>query len=164
MRKKLIFVLGPESSGTRGSTRFLIENGNYFGTDEHIQGLDQFVLGQLPIQECVPPDADKVIFRRSIPHAGGYPDLNKIDTLFLNAGFKTTWLVIMRDLAEITRSKVSRGHAQDEMRAWMDTIYQYEWIFERVRLKTSGVFFFPFTLHVKQPEMAIDVLKSFKIL
>jgi hypothetical protein len=164
MRKRLVFVLGPESCGTRGTTRFLIKNGDYFGTDEHIQPLDSFVLAHKPIQQLVPQDIQNVVFRRSIPHAGGYPDLNMIDTSFLNAGFKTTWVVVIRDLAEIVRSKISRGHAVDEMSAWMDTIYQYNWIFERVKFKTSGVYFFPFTLHIKQPQVAIDILKSFKIL
>lgn len=164
MRRELVFVFGPESSGTRGTTRFLIENGGYYGTDEHIQPLDSFVFGQKSLQELVPDDQQKVVFRRSVPHAGGYPDLNKIDTLFLNSGCKTSWLVVVRDLAEVTRSKISRGHAADEMSAWMDTIYQYNWIFESVRHKTSGVYFFPFTLHIKQPQMAIDILKSFKIL
>lgn len=164
MRRKVVFVLGPESSGTRGTTRFLIKHGGYFGTDEHIQPLDQFIWGQSSLEQLVPEDINKIVFRRSIPHAGGYPDINSIDTLFLNSGFKVTWLLVFRDLAEIVRSKVSRGHSSDGMQAWMDTIYQYEWIFERISLKTSGVYFFPFTLHIKQPERAIEVLKSFKVL
>lgn len=164
MRKQLTFILGPESSGTRGTTRFLIENGGYYGTDEHIQPLDSFVLGHKFLNEIIPNDIQKVVFRRSIPHAGVYPDLNKIDTLFLNSGFKTTWIVVIRDLAEVVRSKISRGHAADEMSGWMDTIYQYNWIFERVKFKTSGIYFFPFTFHIKQPQTAIDILKSFKIL
>jgi hypothetical protein len=164
MRRKVVFVLGPESSGTRGTTKFLIENGGYYGTNEHIQPLDEFIFGQKTLDQLIPEDKQKIVFRRSVPHAGGYPDLNKIDTLFLNSGCNVKWLVVIRDLAEIVRSKISRGHAVDEMSSWMDTVYQYEWIFNRVLLKTSGVYFFPFTLHIKQPQMAIDILKSFKIL
>lgn len=164
MRKKMLFVFGPESAGTRGTTRFMIENGGYWGTDAHIQPLDDFVYGRIPIDVIVPNDVNKIILRRSIPHAGNYEDLNRIDTQFLNAGYSTKWLLVVRDLAEITRSKISRGHAADDMDAWMQTVYQYNIIFSRISNKTSGVYFFPYTSMIKNKSHAIDVLKSFEIL
>lgn len=164
MRKKMLFVFGPESAGTRGTTRFMIENGSYWGTDEHIQPLDDFVYGRMPIDAIVPEDIDKIIFRRSVPHAGNYEDLNRIDTQFLNMGYNTKWLLVVRDLSEIVRSKISRGHAADQMDAWMQTTYQYNVIFERIANKTNGVYFFPYTSMMKNPQHAIDVLKSFEIL
>lgn len=164
MRKKMLFVFGPESGGTRGTTRFMIENGGYWGTDAHIQPLDDFANGRIPIDAVVPNDVDKIVFRRSVPHAGRYEDLNRIDTQFLNAGYSTKWLMVVRDLAEIVRSKISRGHAADDTDAWMQTMYQYNVIYERIAHKTNGVVPFPFTLMVKNKEMAIDHLKSFGIL
>jgi len=164
MRKKMLFVFGPESGGTRGTTRFMIEHGNYWGTDEHIQPLDDFIYGRIPIDSIVPSDVEKVVFRRSIPHAGNYSDLNRIDTQFLNAGYSTKWLVVVRDLAEIVRSKLSRQHAADETDSWMQTIYQYNYMFEKISQKTNGVYFFPFTLMIKNKPQAVDVLNSFKIL
>lgn len=163
MRKKMLFVFGPESAGTRGTTRFVIENGGYWGTDAHIQPLDDFVYGRIPIDAIVPSNVEKIVFRRSIPHAGNYEDLNRIDTQFLNAGYSTKWLLVVRDLAEIVRSKISRGHAADQMDAWMQTTYQYNVIFERISNKTNGVYFFPYTSMIKNPQQAIDVLKGFKI-
>jgi len=108
MRKRMVFVFGPESSGTRGTTRFLIEKCGYWGTDAHIQPLDEFVYDRQPIDSIVPNDIDRIVFRRSIPHASSFEDLNYIDTKFLNAGYKTSWLIVLRDLSEIVRSKVSR--------------------------------------------------------
>jgi len=164
MRKRMLFVFGPESAGTRGTTRFMIENGDYWGTDAHVQPLDDFVYGRIPIDAIVPKDVNKIVFRRSVPHAGNYEDLNRIDTQFLNAGYDTKWLLVVRDLAEIVRSKISRGHAADQMDAWMQTTYQYNVIFERISNKTSGVYFFPYTSMIKNKSHAIDVLKSFQIL
>lgn len=163
-RKRMLFVFGPESAGTRGTTRFMIENGGYWGTDAHIQPLDEFVYGRQPIEAIVPQEVDKIIFRRSVPHANNFEDLNIIDTHFLNAGYKTTWLVVLRELSEIVRSKVSRQHAIDNTQAWMQTTYQYNWIFENISNKSSGVYFFPYTLYIKKPEQAIELLKTFKIM
>ena len=163
-RKKMVFVLGPESSGTRGTTRFLIQNGNYWGSDSHIQPLDDFVYGKKTIEKIVPANINKIVFRRSVPHAGMFEDLNFIDTKFLNAGFKTIWCVVLRDLSEIVRSKVSRQNALDQTQAWMHTIYQFNWIFEKIASRSFGVYFFPYTSVVKNPEHAIAILKSFNIL
>ena len=164
MRKKMLFVFGPESGGTRGTTRFMIEHGNYWGTDAHIQPLDDFVYGRIPIDAIVPDDVNKIVFRRSVPHAGNYEDLNRIDTQFLNVGYSTKWLLVVRDLAEIVRSKISRQHAADQTDAWMQTMYQYNVIYERIKNKTSGVIPFPYTLMINNKEMAINHLKSFNIL
>ena len=164
MRKKALLVFGPESSGTRGTTRFMIENGGYWGTDNHIQPLDEFVYGRVPIELIVPEDVNEIVFRRSIPHAGNYEDLNAIDTLFLNAGYSTKWLMVLRDLPEIVRSKIARQHSPDETDAWMKTIYQYNFIFENISNKTNGVYFLPFTTMIKNKPQVIEVLKSFDIL
>lgn len=162
-RKTMLFVFGPESSGTRGTTRFMVENG-YWGTDEHIQPLDDFVYNRKSIESIVPKDVDKVVFRRSVPHANLFEDLNMIDTQFLNAGYKTIWCVVLRELSEIVRSKISRQHALDQTQAWMQTMYQFNYIFKNIANKSSGVYFFPYTTAVKNPEQAIATLKSFKIL
>jgi len=52
MRKRLLLV-GPESSGTRGTTKLLIDNG-YWGTIGHRQPLDDFIFLQKPLHEIIP--------------------------------------------------------------------------------------------------------------
>jgi len=163
MRKRLVLVVGPESSGTRGTTKLLVDNG-YWGSTKHRQPLDDFIFLQKPLNEIVPEEVNKVVLRRSIPHDKDYPSLHYTDTQFLTAGYKTTWLVVLRDLAEITRSKVLRKHARDETQATFDTLYQYNWLFQILLSKTSGVHFFPYTYHMKNPSKALEVLKSFEII
>lgn len=163
MRKKMLFVFGPESAGTRGTTKFLIDKCGYWGTNDHIQPLDGFVYRGVPIESIVPENTNKIVFRRSVPHAGVYEDLNAIDTKFLNAGYSTKWLLVIRDLAEIVRSKISRGHAPDQMQAWMQTVYQYDTIYEKISNKTNGVYFFPYTSMIRNQEHAIETLRSFGI-
>ena len=163
-RKRMLFVFGPESAGTRGTVRFMVDNGGYWGTDAHIQPLDEFVYGRQSLDKIVPKDVEKIVFRRSIPHANNFEELNFIDTQFLNAGYKTIWCVVLRELSEIVRSKISRQHALDETQAWMQTMYQYNWIYSKIANKSSGVYFFPYTTAVKNPDQAIATLKSFKII
>jgi len=160
---ELVFVIGPESSGTRGTTKLLISNG-YWGHTTHGQPLDSFVLEEQPLSNIIPAGEKRIVFRRSIPHARGFPDLLKIDTLFLDEGYKTKWLIVLRDIGEIVRSKVARQHAEDKSQAMLNTIYEYQWILEKATYKSTGVFFFPFTYHIKQPQKAVQLLKSIEIL
>jgi len=159
----MVFVIGPESAGTRGTTQLLIDNG-YWGTNEHIQPLDSFVYGNEKIEKIVPETSDRIVFRRSVPHAKKFEDLHIIDTLFLNAGYTTKWLIVIRDLCELASSKVARKHSIDLNQATFDIMYQYTWIFDKLVIKTSNVFFFPFTYYMKRQGKAIEVLKSFEII
>lgn len=162
MRKKLVFVLGPESSGTRGTTQLLIENG-YWGQWAHAQELDRFVDG-CDIREVVPDEVEKVVFRRSIPHGGIYPDLMLIDSYFTNVNYSITWLIVIRNIPETMRSKLMRKHARDENQAVLDTFYQYLWLGEFIAMKNDKVYFFDFDLFLKSPIKSIDYLKSINIL
>lgn len=162
MRKKLVFVLGPESSGTRGTTQLLIENG-YWGQWAHAQDLDRFVEG-CDIREVVPDEVEKVVFRRSIPHAGLYPDLMLIDSYFTNVNYSITWLIVVRSIPETMRSKLMRKHSRDENQAMLDTIYQYLWLGEYIAIKNNKVYFFDFDLFLKKPEKSMEYLKAINIL
>ena len=162
MRKKLVFVLGPESSGTRGTTQLLIENG-YWGQWAHAQELDRFVEG-CDIREVVPEEAEKVGLRRSIPHAGIYPDLMIIDSYFTNVNYSITWLIVIRNIPETMRSKLMRKHCKDENQAILDTIYQYLWLGEFLAMKNDKVYFFDFDLFLKNPKKSIEYLKVINIL
>lgn len=150
MRREILFVIGPESSGTRGTTKIFIDRG-YWGQDSHIQLLDEFILGRKPIDEIIPVNVEKIVFRRSVPHAGVYPDLSKIDTMFLTSGFKTRWIIVFRDLAELIRSKIHRGWSSDFDEAGYKSMIEYKFIFEKASLK-SNVDFFPFSFLIKNKE------------
>lgn len=157
-----VLVLAPESSGSRGATKFLIDNG-YWGQDSHIQILDQFVSGQKQLFEIVPSDTNKIVFRRSIPHAKVYPDLYQIDTAFLNEGYKTRWLIVIRDIPDVVRSKVLRQHVEDEEQAIYNTMYEYHWMLKNALNKSGGVSFFPYE-YLKFPEKARSYLQSLNII
>ena len=158
----VVFVMAPESSGSRGTTQFLIDNG-YWGTSDHIQPLDQFIYGQNQLHEVVPEGTQNIVFRRSIPHAKQFPDLYTIDTLFLNAGCRTRWLIVIRNLTDAMRSKIVRNHVLDENQAMLNALYEYQWMLSKVLNKTSGCYFFPFD-YLKFPKKAKDYLISLEIL
>ena len=162
MRKKLVFVISPKSSGTRGTTQFLIENG-YWGQWAHAQELDRFVEG-CDIRDVVPEEVEKVVFRRSIPHANLYPDLMLIDSYFTNVNYSIKWLVIIRNIPDTLRSKLMRLHSKDENQAILDTIYQYLWLGEQILKKNNGVYFFDFDMFLKNKEKSIEYLKTINIL
>jgi len=158
----VVFVMSPESSGSRGTTQFLIDHG-YWGTSEHIQPLDEFVLGIKKLEDIVPEGTDRIVFRRSIPHAKQFPDLYQIDTLFLNAGCRTKWLIVLRDLSDAIRSKILRGHVVDNNQAMFNAMFEYQWMLDKALNKTSGVHFFPFS-YLKYPDRAEEYLATLGIL
>ena len=74
MRKAFI-VVGPESSGTRATTKVL-GLGGCFGDAEHDQRIDSFL-----VKNQLPPNVgdSPIVLRRSVPHEGVFPDLHKLD-------------------------------------------------------------------------------------
>lgn len=65
---RLIFVVGPERTGTRLTTRALMHSGAS-GNDSHFQPFDQV----LPLSSQVP-----LVWRRSYPHAGEWTNLSQL--------------------------------------------------------------------------------------
>lgn len=102
MTKTAYLVIGVESSGTRMLTKALIASGCY-GDGGHQQRLDNAQnLNNLP---------DKIVLRRSIPHAGGVPDVSGWIKKFERNGYTARIVKIYRDQKCNIESMMKRGHA-----------------------------------------------------
>ena len=52
---------------------------------------------------------DPLVFRRSLPHAGAWPDLRKYAALMLRAGFRVQPIIIFRDWNATVQSVLRRN-------------------------------------------------------
>jgi len=86
MDRRAFIIVGPESSGTKFLTSLFIKAGCY-GDAWHEQRLD-----------TEEPSAPLVVFRRSYPHGGEWPDLPAIVDRFWRAGYRVRLIVIIRSM------------------------------------------------------------------
>jgi len=104
--KKAFLVVGPESSGTKLVTQLFCMAG-CAGDFEHKQRLDDFVVGGLFPREMKGKD---IVFRRSVPHGGEFPDLLAIERKFKEREYEIGWVVIFRDWYANICSAPKYGH------------------------------------------------------
>ena len=116
--RRAYLVLGPESSGTRLMTRILIAGG-CTGDDGHAQRWD----AKLP--EGVSP----IVWRRSVPHGGYWPDVERCIAALKVRGYQVTVVVTMRDWWAVIRSQVAVGHVESEEQALTNLRNAYRLIF-----------------------------------
>lgn len=95
MAKRAFVVVGPESSGTKFITKLFITAGCW-GDAWHQQRLDS----QNP-----PKGVDLVVFRRSFPHDGEWPNIKQIRDRFNVLGFSVYIVVVIRSLHFTLKSR-----------------------------------------------------------
>lgn len=101
-------VFGPESSGTRMLTRFLIGCG-CLGQGDHQQVLDY---------ENPPRDANLVVWRRSIPHEYmNHPNILGMAKLMKKLGYNVVLVPIIRDPETTMKSQVENNHVKNMVSA-----------------------------------------------
>lgn len=126
--KKAFIVVGPESSGNRYMGRLLVSAG-CAGSGTHHQPFDKdnwdFEL---------PKDSpERVVLVRSFPNAHEWPDLNKLrDKFFLEYGYETTILVMVRDMWVVAQSQIRNRHVVNEDMAYKHYNQAYEFIFSDI--------------------------------
>lgn len=118
MINRAFLVLGPESSGTRLMTRLLITAGCY-GDDGHKQRLD----------EHIPDNEPLIVWRRSVPHDGQYPDLAKMVKGLRAVGYVVTAVIMSRDWHAMAESQVNAPHTRSKKVAAANTRDAYRHIF-----------------------------------
>jgi len=107
MAKVAYIVIGPEGSGTRMMTKALIEGG-CSGEAGHQQNLDL-----APFSEFAHlPDV--MVFRRSLPHARYWPDIQLYIEAFENSGFSVIVIAMNRIDDYMIASQIARQHVVAE--------------------------------------------------
>jgi hypothetical protein len=113
-------VLGPESSGTRMLTEFLMRAG-CCGDCTHTQLIDHSDFRELPRQ---------FVLRRSLPHGEGWPDIQGLTEQIISAGYAVEYLVILRDKDYCVASQIRSMHEEDERQCRYNILHALEIIFE----------------------------------
>lgn len=99
MSKYCYLVLGPESSGTKLLTQCLISVG-CAGSESDEQPWDISLDGT----------PDIIVWRRSLPHGGGWPNLNEMLVLLSRRGYVARVFGVIRNQYCTAKSQVRQGH------------------------------------------------------
>jgi len=122
--KRACLVLGPENSGTRLWTRILMACGCY-GDGTHMQRIDM---------QGIPEGEPLLVWRRSLPHAGQWPDLLQMVQRLRDRRFREVQaLVCTREWSAVMCSQVANGHVQDAWQAEANLRVAYPYAFDRLR-------------------------------
>lgn len=95
--KKAYLVVGPESSGTRMMTEIFVKGG-CFGDFTHDQKLDNGDESNFK--------KDLIVWRRSYPHGGQWPDLEFMYNYLKGRHYKVYVVVMTRDMHAMALSQV----------------------------------------------------------
>ncbi len=98
---RAILVLGPESSGTKLMTKILIAA----GCDGDATGHQRW--------DTVDPESDLIVWRRSMPHDGWWPDVAGLVERMRKLEYDVSAIVTTRSWHAMGRSQVHHGHTRD---------------------------------------------------
>lgn len=105
--RRAVFIAGCESSGTRMMTRYFIAAG-FDGEGGHSQKFDNLnFMGREP----------HIVFRRSIPHGGSWPDIEAIYHSLTHGAYKIYPIFTWRDPSFMAISQVKAGHTHSKTSA-----------------------------------------------
>lgn len=105
-QKRCFLVYGPESSGTRLMTKVLI-NWGCAGEDGHGQLLDNEIWWQ-----AVPDKPRLIVWRRSFPHGGIWPEPSMMLRRLQDHGYQPHFVITLRSKVPCALSQVKVGHVR----------------------------------------------------
>lgn len=147
---KAFIVVGPESSGTRITTKILVKSG-CFGDDGLEQRLDEVVRSGVPFEQ------PRIVIRRSVPNGEDpEPDIDHVRHVFEENGYKTYFILTVRDWYANYKSNVSYGFT--EKLSLQKLVKGWVWLVGKVK---PPFFFFNTSLLFKDPEAALQSLEWF---
>jgi len=134
MERKVFFVLGGESTGTRLTTRLLVDAG-CFGDVDHTQRIDEWAYKHVGSLEERLQKGQPLVWRRSFPYGEKYPDIMKdlVDPMFrlygVNHDDDVMFLVTMRNWLCAAKSAVAARHCDTKEEAINRLKFAYVKIF-----------------------------------
>jgi hypothetical protein len=107
--KKAVIVVGAESSGTRFITNLVINHG-YYGDSGHHQEIDKILFSET--FKNFSKKHDKIVIRRSYPHAGKWPSISRIYKRLDKFGYSVIIIVTHRNWFTMAMSQLDRRSKQ----------------------------------------------------
>ncbi|MEM9303939.1 MAG: hypothetical protein AAGE01_17625 [Pseudomonadota bacterium] len=114
--RRAFLVVGPESSGTHFVTEMLIAAGCHGHAGDHPDwesGWTEGIEDTQPWDHTPPTTEDPVVWRKSVPHGGAWPDLTRVARGLVNGGYAVTMLVVNRDPLATAPSQLRWKHVRD---------------------------------------------------
>lgn len=148
--KKAFVIYGPESSATRLFTKILIYAGCY-GECDHYQQFDDHLDASL----------NPIVWRRSFPHAGGWPVIKEMIDPLRAAGYDVKAIVTTRGLYPVVHSQIGKNYAQNEEEALKNIQKAYHLIFTELGVLQVPFFVVSYASLVLWPKQTIDTLCQF---
>jgi hypothetical protein len=147
MTQRAVLVMGPESSGTRLATRILVAAGCQ-GDDGHEQRWD----AGLPVRIPSMPEGAPLVWRRSVPHGGRWPDLVTWIQWVRTRGYAVQAVVTTRDWRCMVESQVQTGHVRTPGQATNNIERAYDCIFGALGLALAPFVTLSYESLVQRPE------------
>lgn len=147
--KTAYLVIGPESSGTRMMTKILIEAG-CAGDHDYFQKWDtQKFFGE------------KVVWRRSVPHAGQWISSGFMINRSINEGYTPKLIIMNRDWAPVIESQVAYKHSKDHVTALTKVKRAYKEIYDGLHSRNVDFIVISYESLIQRPSQVLKELSSF---
>jgi len=159
MNKKFFYIVGPENSGTRITTKLLVAAGCE-GDYEHKQRLDSFVDGEVFLADTFFPEPGLVVYRHSIPHGHVLPNILKTIWRFESEGYNTVIILICRDWFANVLSQ-SQPERLTLQKAVVNVENAWRHIFRQLAFVNTPFYIFNTSFMFKDPWAAIKGLEWF---
>lgn len=147
MTNRAVLVMGPEASGTRLATRILVAAGCQ-GDEGHEQRWD----AGLPVRVPSMPEGAPLVWRRSVPHGGRWPDLVTWIQGVRDRGYAVQAVVTTRDWRCMVESQVLAGHVRTPGQAKGNIERAYDSIFGALGLALAPFVTLSYESLVQRPE------------
>ena len=148
--RRAYFVMGPESSGTRVMMRLLLAAGCW-GDADHPQRLDNLKFVTAP---------DRIVFRRSVPHAMEWPPIAEIVGKMQAAGYGVTAVVTTREWNAMMKSQVRAGHVPNLPQAMSHLQLAHKHIFTQLAETTAAYVMTSYEALVQRPNEFLQVINE----
>ena len=131
LQPRAFLVLAPASHGSHLVTDILIHAGCHGGSG----GRDDSARDRSvqPWDKAPPSGQDPIVWRRSIPHGGRWPDIELMVRSLRQAGYAVSATVVTRDRWAALQSQLERRHVDDLETGKKNIERAYEHIFFHVQ-------------------------------
>ena len=150
---EFVLVTGPESSGTKLTTRILIEMG-YTGEYTDSQPLVKLFSNNVPLNS-----KNNYVFRQSVPHATKFPDYAEIKDWAISSKLKFKTIITFRNAVPCLLSKVLRKH-NETLPDYTLLMDQFTYVAENIYMLRPFLFISTSFLTL-QPERSLFEIANF---
>jgi hypothetical protein len=163
--KQAYLVLGPESSGTHLVADILVNAGCQGHSGNHCDWRAETAPAGVsyddqPWDHEEPVDQTPIVWRRSVPHGGEWPDIVGWINRLQNSAYQVSVVVVVRDWHATIQSQLKWGHVKTRAKAEMSLWTAYMYIFEGLKRAKAPFVVTTYEALVNYPEAQDGLLEE----